>query len=173
MYTLERRCSAMSLQIKYSSEEFVMKKLLICAGLVFVAIVGWRISERLSSDAVGMGIGVLFGVMAGVPAALLVLASDRNRRNQENGTGDEYSSARRGGHQLPAHAAYPHQPPVIVLAGGYGGQPAQMPGQHMPGQMQQPMGYGPYGHPALPGPQEITARQFKVVGEKEEWVDEY
>ncbi len=150
-----------------------MKKLLICTVLLFVAIVGWRISERLSSDAVGMGIGVLFGVMAGVPAALLVLASDRNRRNQDNGAGDEYSAPRRSGHQLPTHPAYPHQPPVIVLAGGYGGQPTQMPGQ----QMQQPMGYAqgyaPHGYPALPGPQEVTARQFKVVGEKEEWVDEW
>ena len=56
-----------------------MKKLLILTCLLFVAIVAWRISERLSADAIGMALGVMFGVLAGIPTALLVLASARRR----------------------------------------------------------------------------------------------
>ena len=46
----------------------------------------------------------------------------------------------------------------------------------------EPQGYGPYGDPygqpqrmraALPAPETVDVRQFKVVGEKEEWVDEW
>ncbi len=49
---------------------------------VFVLSVGatvWQIGSRLSSDAIGMGVGVLFGIMAGLPTALLVLATGRRR----------------------------------------------------------------------------------------------
>ncbi|MCB0056780.1 MAG: hypothetical protein KDE45_07145, partial [Caldilineaceae bacterium] len=52
--------------------------LLVMAG-VFAFVVG----SRLSADAVGMAIGVLFGVLAGIPTALLVLASGRRRRAEE------------------------------------------------------------------------------------------
>ena len=45
--------------------------------LVFVAIVGWRIGGELSPDALGMAVGILFGIMAGIPTALILLASQR------------------------------------------------------------------------------------------------
>ena len=45
--------------------------------LIVVGIVAWRIGEALSSDAISMAVGVLFGVLAGIPTALLVLVGGR------------------------------------------------------------------------------------------------
>ncbi|MBV7326716.1 hypothetical protein KFU94_00360 [Chloroflexi bacterium TSY] len=47
--------------------------------LLFVGVVGWRIGESLSSDVTGMAVGMLLGIMAGIPTALLVLVSSRPR----------------------------------------------------------------------------------------------
>ncbi len=101
-----------------------MKKLIILALLVFVGVFGYRIADSLSADAVAMAIGVLFGILAGIPTALLVVASNRRRQDQE---GQEFSRSRMNSNALPH---YPNQqPPVIILTGGqpqqYGGQ------QHM------------------------------------------
>lgn len=141
-----------------------MKRLFILILLVFIGIGAWRISERLSADAIGMALGVLFGVMAGIPVALLVLASARRRDGwQEEG----HAPNRRGGQALPQGYSMPmQQPPVIVLAAP--GYPQQMQGQG--GQM--PM------HRMLPAPHEMAPgvsaeRRFKVVGEQEEWIEEW
>lgn len=144
-----------------------MKKVIILTALIFVGVAGWRIGNRLSPDALGMAIGVLFGVLAGVPMALLAMAAGR-RRNDETEMG---RAMPRGG--LPApYGGYPSQAPIIVLAGGQPMQPGY--GQQQPGAYAAPGGMYPQpGYPALPGPQAVEARQFKVVGEKEEWVDEW
>ena len=141
-----------------------MKRFVLIICLVFVAVAGWRIGDRLSSDAIGLAIGVLFGIMAGIPAALMVLAANRRRADAEemprtNGQG-----------RLPqngyGYGAFPQQPPVIVLAGhpGLGHPPAQ----------QEYTGYDQPTRYALPAPRDqAEARKFKVVGEKEEWIDEW
>ncbi|MFN8487316.1 MAG: hypothetical protein U0350_06965 [Caldilineaceae bacterium] len=138
-----------------------MKRFIFIICLVFVAVAGWRIADRLSSDAVGMAVGVLFGIMAGIPAALMVLAADRRRTEREEPV--------RGQGQnrfLPnGYGAYPQQPPVIVLAGH--AAPSPLPAQH---------GYPGYDQPAryaLPAPHPQEERKFKVVGEKEEWIEEW
>jgi hypothetical protein len=140
-----------------------MKLFFGTAVLVFVAVAAWRIGGSLSADALGMAVGVLFGVLAGLPAALLVLISGRRREADR----DEQSERRK--QSLPAYyGGYPPgygQPPVIVLAGN-GMQAAQGfgSGSGYPGQHQY----------ALPAPREtVDVRQFKVIGEKEEWVDEW
>lgn len=161
-----------------------MRQYVGLAALVFVGIAAWRIAGQLSADALGMAVGVLFGVMAGVPTALMVMASGRRRAAEE----EETTSRRRqqqphgmpNGMQpgMPQHPAYyqgygpggyPPQPPVIVLAGPGMGQQGYPQGY--------PQGYGdPYGQQrmrALPAPEAVDVRQFKVVGEKEEWVDEW
>ncbi len=146
-----------------------MKKVIVLTALIFIGVAGWRIGNRLSPDALGMAIGVLFGVLAGVPMALLAMAAGR-RRNDEAELG---RAAPRGG--LPApYGGYPSQAPIIVLAGGQPMQPGYgQPGAY-PGAYGAPAGYPPHtGYAALPGPQTIEGRQFKVVGEKEEWVDEW
>ncbi|MBP8293193.1 MAG: hypothetical protein KAX65_10495 [Caldilineaceae bacterium] len=47
-------------------------------GAIFTAF-AWRISELLSPDAIGMALGLAFGVLAGLPAAALVLVASRSR----------------------------------------------------------------------------------------------
>ena len=145
-----------------------MKRLIVLGTLLFVGVAAWRIGERLSADAIGMALGVLFGIVAGLPVALLVLASNR-RREERN----EYRQPDGRQHpQLPQgyHYPMPQQPPVIVLAGHPG---AQMPNGYG---YEQGYGRGPQQsmYPALPAPQDAPQeRRFKVVGEKEEWIDEY
>ena len=138
--------------------------------LVFVGVLGWRIGGSLSSDAVSMAVGVLFGIMAGIPTALLVLASDRRRNNAQEEQRREASGRDRNpyGPYSPG-GNYPQQPPVIVLTGAPTAQSAGY------GVSIQPDARGFQQTPAWPGDQqqERTPRKFKVVGEKEEWVDEW
>ena len=54
-----------------------MKSILGIALLIFVGAVGWQIGGQLSPDALGMAVGILFGIMAGIPTALLMLAAQR------------------------------------------------------------------------------------------------
>ena len=89
-----------------------MKRLVVLVGLALLALLIWRIGSRLSPDAVGLAIGVVFGVLAGLPTAVLVLASNRRRR------GDETMARTRphGPDGAYPYGGYPQQPPVIVLA---------------------------------------------------------
>ena len=59
-----------------------MKQLtiVICAGLF--ALIGWQVIGHISSDALGLAIGVVFGVLAGLPTAVLVLASGNREIRQ-------------------------------------------------------------------------------------------
>jgi hypothetical protein len=63
------------------------------------------------------------------------------------------------------YPAYPQQPPVIVLAASP--TPGPLPAQYGSTSAGQPR----YALP--PPPETIETRQFRVVGEKEEWLDEY
>ncbi len=86
-----------------------MKQLSIAAGLCILGWLTWRLSMSLSSDALGMAVGVVFGVLAGIPSALLVLATSR-RQNRADDDADYREQARRYPEPLP------YQPPIIVLA---------------------------------------------------------
>jgi len=135
----------------------MMKRFLLLSLLTFIAVIAWRIGERMSPDAISMGLGVLLGVLAGVPTALLLLVSNRGRR------GDEEAGARGQGQygHYPQMAA---QPPVIVITGS-----ASAP-QALP---QQP-GHASPARPVAAGwDQPRAQRQFKVVGEREEWLEEW
>lgn len=128
--------------------------------LVMLGVFAWRLGESLSSDALGMAVGMVFGILAGIPAALLVLATSNRRRQEEEDERDERYErySQRQDRQLPA---YPYQPPVIVVAGGQSQQPAP------------PMGNAPYYVPPQPGQWDAprSERRFKVVGEREEWIE--
>lgn len=160
-----------------------MKRLLILAALIFVGALGWRVGSSMSSDAMGIAVGVVFGVLASIPAALLMLvAGRRNERRQEwDGKGEGEGRRGRGGQQPRGQGQGPGQydgyPPVVIMT------PPSMPmpqGQANPyanyygnqngGQMPQT------NQMALPGPdggQMPSQRQFRVVGEEEEWVEEW
>jgi len=49
-----------------------MRSVISLALLALLALLAWQVGSRLSTDAVGMGVGLVFGVMAGVPVALLI-----------------------------------------------------------------------------------------------------
>jgi hypothetical protein len=151
-----------------------MKRLLILCALVFVGMLGWRVGSSLSADAIGIAVGVVFGVLASIPAALLMLVAGRRTERRQEWDGE--SQRARGGQQpQPGLGQYGGYPPVIVMA------PPSMP---MPqGQAGQYAGYyggqgGYLPHPnqmALPGPGGggmPPQRQFRVVGEEEEWLEE-
>ena len=108
-----------------------MKKFVLLGLLIFIGVAGWKVGEGLSSDATGMTVGMLLGVMAGIPTALLVLAGGWRRD-------DVYDGYRRGrgGRREDRYQQLPMQqpPPVIVVTGG--GQGSGFAGQ------QPVMGYG-------------------------------
>lgn len=57
-----------------------MKRFIIWLPVAVVVVVfAWKLVERLSPDAVGMALGVLFGIIAGVPVSLLVIAGNRRQ----------------------------------------------------------------------------------------------
>lgn len=135
-----------------------MKRYFGFALLVFVGTAGWRIGDSLSADALSMAVGVLFGVLAGIPAALLVMAGGRRASSAT----EDGRQRRDGAHAAaaPMMGSYlPQQPPVIVVAGPPAMQPALGPGDSRGGQ--------PWDMPPR------SARSFKVVGEREEWVEDW
>lgn len=153
-----------------------MKRFVALALLVFVGVATWRLGSRLSSDAVGMGVGILFGVMAGLPTALLVLASER--RAPDGGARHGGRAMEMGGQLGYGQAAQQGgQAPIIILTGGphmsghptYGNQSngygQQSYGQHgfdQPG----------YGQPAQQWPRR-PQRHFTVVGEGTQMAEEW
>lgn len=144
-----------------------MKRLVVVCLLAVVTVFAWRIADRLSADALGMAIGVAFGVIAGIPAALLVMASSRRR----DGRDDEQPGPRVPRGQLGGHPAAPYgylpQPPVIILAGN--GMHPQATGAYQ--NMAQPR-QADY---ALPAPPQnvVDTREFRVIGETDESLDEW
>jgi len=98
-----------------------MKKIVVLLLIAFVAAAGWNIGNQLSSDALGMSVGILLGVLAGLPVALLVIAAGRR------GGREQYDDEPRYQPQ--------GQAPMIMLVGG--GQPQQWQGGQMPGQQPQ------------------------------------
>lgn len=133
-----------------------MKRLVIVAFLIFVGFAGWRAGGILSSDAMGMVVGILFGVLASLPAALLVLAA--TRRSQQA----EPPSVR----SQPPYAN--GQIPVVIVAPpaypGYG-QPA---GNHF-AQLSAPhtTSWAASPQPARP------ERAFTMIGEQAEHIDDW
>jgi hypothetical protein len=131
---------------------------------VAVAYVG----SRLSPDAIGMAVGVLFGVVAGVPVALLVLLAQR-RGDRQPPLSTEIDPRLRGqaGYLNAQQGGY--QPPVIVLAG-----PALAPYQQAPTVDSYGNAVHAPGQRALMGPAPAeTGRKFRMVGEQDEWIDEF
>lgn len=142
-----------------------MKQLLVLLLLIIVALFAWGLASNLSSDALGMAVGMIFGILSGIPAALLVLAASRRRPAGSDGDddGDDWQRPQPG----QPYGQNCFAPPVIVVTGSQGAQAQQYPGQYaqpqLPGQARQ-----------LPGPPaQHSERVFKVVGEKEEWLDEW
>ena len=139
----------------------MMKRVALLAGLLFVSILAFRITERLSTDAIGMGLGLLFGLIAGIPTALLVLAAVR-RKEEATETSRNLARQQQLGYSGP-YPGLPQQPPVIILAGN--GLPMQANGAPGYGQAHSA------GYPLLPGPT-AQPRNFRVFGADDESIDD-
>lgn len=50
--------------------------------LLFVCFAGWWLGGVLSKDALSLALGVLFGTMAGIPAALIAMSAQRVVRHE-------------------------------------------------------------------------------------------
>ena len=55
------------------------KNTLIFTGILVSGVIVWRVSERLSSDAVGLAVGVFLGVLAAVPICFVLMSNSRRR----------------------------------------------------------------------------------------------
>jgi len=106
------------------------------------------LGERLSADALGMAIGIVLGVLASIPASLMIVASGRRREEE-----DKHVERVR---PEPLQPVY--QPPVIVLAGHSFAQGGRA-----------PLDSGD--HRTSPWPQTRSQRRFKLVGEEERWIE--
>ena len=123
----------------------------IVAGCVTLAVM---IGQRMSTDAMAVVIGVVFGVAASIPTSLLVVAATRGRREEPRRPGPD---------PRPAVTA----PPQIYVV---------TPPMHHPNQTAAPwFGYGGIVPQLLPPQGDFlsaeSSRRFKVVGEDEHWLD--
>lgn len=144
-----------------------MKTAVLVAVVLVIGVFGWSITNRLSADAIGMALGLGFGVLAGIPAALLVYVASRRRAPWEEDEDDEEANVRPLGY-LP----YGAQPPVVIVASGAAQQPAAN------GAYPYQDGYGYAGaemqpRPALPGPGHHVGqpRVFRMIGEADEYIE--
>ncbi|MEZ4719569.1 MAG: hypothetical protein R2851_26310 [Caldilineaceae bacterium] len=130
----------------------MFKQLSFAAVLGFTAVMTWQILARMSMDAVAMAMGIVLGIGAGVPVALLFLAAERRGR-----PGATVRGAMMAG--PTGHGGYGQQPPVVVIARRVrrqGHQPALTAQQ--------------YGMPVNPSPRQ---RRFVVVGQGDEGIEEW
>jgi hypothetical protein len=56
-----------------------MKYIFGIGAFTLVAYVGWQLGGILSSDALGMALGCIFGLMAGIPMALIAMSAQKQR----------------------------------------------------------------------------------------------
>lgn len=137
--------------MEHKAERHPLKRIFILMIVVFVAVFAWRVGERISADALSMVIGIFFGTLASVPAAILVLAASRRGETR----------APRAPHPAGWGSGSGGNPPVIVVS------PPMMPmpqGGNLPTQSWQQFPYGD--DQAMQG-----RRHFRVVGEDDAWLD--
>jgi hypothetical protein len=122
-----------------------VKQVVVLLALAFVVTLGVVVGTRMSSDAIAVLVGVIAGVAASIPTALLLMAVTRRRESEKE-------DRERQAHYTMGRAA----PPVIVVTPGGG--------------VQQQLPYGsPYGYAEpVAGLQPGQRRQFRVMGYDEE-----
>jgi hypothetical protein len=125
----------------------------VAGGVVLAIIVG----QRMSTDAMAVVLGVVFGVAASIPTSLLIVAATRGRRDEVRSYEPRYQAPQ-------GHEPRPQPPPQIYIVNP-GQQPAGAPWLQPGIQAQLPMPPGGY---YTPQPQ----RRYHVVGEDEHWLDE-
>jgi hypothetical protein len=130
-----------------------MRQLITLLALAFVVTLGVVVGTRMSSDAIAVLVGVIAGVAASIPCALLLMAVTRRQEPEQE---TSYDGAR---YDDPR---YRQVPPVIVVT------PGAAPQQQLP--YGSSYGYaGPYaGEPLGAGIHMGQRRQFRVMGYDQE-----
>ena len=131
-----------------------MRQLVALLALGFIVTLGVVVGTRMSSDAIAVLVGVIAGVAASIPCALLLMAVTRRpeRREPERYDNQQYDDRRqndwRYSERMDARRA---MPPVVIVT----------PGQAAPQQL-------PYAA-AIPyqAAQPQSQRQFRVMGYEE------
>jgi hypothetical protein len=124
--------------------------LVILLALGFIVTLGVVVGTRMSSDAIAVLVGVIAGVAASIPCALLLMAVTRRRESDElmrygkERYEDRRYNDRRYGERMDARPAVP---PVVIVTPG-GATPQQV----------------PYGGASYPLTLPQSQRQFRVMG---------
>lgn len=123
-----------------------MRELVALLALGFIVTLGVVVGTRMSSDAIAVLVGVIAGVAASIPCALLLMAVTRRR--------DRKVSVRYQDRQYRDHVD-PHRtaPPIVIVT----------PGNAAPQQLPYARSF-PY-HDTHP--QQQPRRQFRVMGYQE------
>lgn len=61
-----------------------MKTAIVVAIVLIVGVVAWSVANGLKADGTGVSVALGFGVLAGIPATLLVFVSSRPRAPWES-----------------------------------------------------------------------------------------
>ena len=135
-----------------------MRQLVALLALGFIVTLGVVVGMRMSSDAIAVLVGVIAGVAASVPCALLLMAVTRRpeKREPERYTDDRVDDRRQNDWRYSERMDSRHAPPPVVIV---------TPGQAMPQQLPYAASF-PYA-PAQPQAQ----RQFRVMGYEEAEVE--
>jgi anti-sigma factor RsiW len=115
-----------------------IRQMVAVGGLVFAVTLAIIVGKQMTTEAMAVVIGVVCGVIAGIPTSILLLVA-LSRRDSVRAR--EETAARQ------MSGAYP---PVVVIQGGGTGQPALN------------SGYWP-----APNAAPLVSRQFHVVGGNE------
>lgn len=134
-----------------------MRSLIVVLVVLVVGVIAWSVVNRLSPDAIGMALGMGFGILAGIPASLLVFVASRQRAPWEEEDED---------------CAYPRverqSEPVVLVFENY---PPPAPSLETYRDEVTPYYNGArsmLGMPPLPERPKPDGRQFRIVGQLEE-----
>jgi hypothetical protein len=59
-----------------------MKKFIAISALLLIAVGGWQLGASMSTDALGMALGIILGMMAGIPSALIAIVATKNNEQR-------------------------------------------------------------------------------------------
>lgn len=123
--------------------------ILACFAVALAVTVGYR----MSSEAMAVVIGVVFGVLASVPMSVLILIITQKQRNQAAAEEEKWAPQR-------------NSPPVVVIQGGNPLSRGEWPAWNTQGALGAPVASAAANVGAMPD----MGRQFRVIGQ--EWANE-
>jgi hypothetical protein len=131
-----------------------IRQLVILLTVAFMVTLGVVVGTRLSSDAIAVLVGVIAGVAASIPCALLLMAVTRRREAERELAYPDERESYRGRYDDPRRAV----PPVIVVTPGQASPPQLAPWAS--GQAN----WNNWDEGLSSGSQRHSGRQFRVMG---------